>query len=413
MIKIQISDIDTFKSDYLLKIKKHIVKRITNLKYAVSHLRDPDHINNNERSSAKYSTKHIIDLIRDKVIDINDLKVAEYKNTLLNYKNGAVVKAIDLEPLSVFLDYLLDDTNNSLNDLLICAPENLFTKNTKLLNDFNINEEIYIKILKNAFLYDRTIGEKIREFFHEKNIINCCPYCNMASSLFSTNEVTKKIADQHHLDHFFDKATYPLLSLSVFNLVPSDFVCNSANKLEIHFSDELHLNPYISGFKNDMKFEPIMEAFGEEVQSISLKLHADRDSDIWKQLIGDEDFQDLAPEHGNVNVFQLHKKYNNSGILFKTKKLVKKFRNLAANELSIRNILDEIENNPEENYQNFKDWYEDEIMTKFHQKDFGEVIFSKLNRDVLDFVFDNYPENFHESVNNILSNSYHPAYGGE
>lgn len=52
-------------------------------------------------------------------------------------------------------------------------------------------------------------------------------------------------------------------------------------------------------------------------------------------------------------------------------------------------------------------------MTKFHQKDFGEVIFSKLNRDVLDFVFDNYPENFHESVNNILTNSYMPENGAE
>ena len=102
-----------------------------------------------------------------------------------------------------------------------------------------------------------------------------------------------------------------------------------------------------------------------------------------------------------------------TGILFTARKLVKKFRNVAANEQSLRRILDEIEDSPQDNYQNFRDWYEDEIMTKFHQKDFGEVIFSKLNRDVLDFVFDNYPENFHESVNNILTNSYMPENGAE
>lgn len=413
MIKIQISNIEEFKSDYLLKVKNDVIKRIKYLKYSVSHLIDPDNISNNEIAKAKHSTKHIIDLIRDSKISIDDLVVAKYKNTLLTYTTGFVITHVDLNPLLNFLNYLLDDANGSLNNLLICAPENLFTKNTTLLNDHRINSEIYINILKNAFLYDSEIGINIRQFFHEKNITNYCPYCNMASALYSTNDETGKIADQHQLDHFFDKATHPLLSLSVFNLVPTDYNCNSANKGAIHFSDELHLNPYITGFKNDMKFVPIMDAFGEVVQSISLKLHADRNSYVWKQLIGDEDFQDLAPEHGNINVFQLYKRYNNSGILFTARKLVKKFRNVAANEQSLRRILDEIEDSPQDNYQNFRDWYEDEIMTKFHQKDFGEVIFSKLNRDVLDFVFDNYPENFHESVNNILTNSYMPENGAE
>ncbi|MBP1163476.1 hypothetical protein JOE44_000360 [Chryseobacterium sp. PvR013] len=413
MIKIQISDIDTFKSDYLLKIKEDIVKRITNLNYAVSHLRDPDHINDNERSSAKHSTKHIIDLIRDKVIDIKDLKVAEYKNTLLNYKNGGEVMDTDLEPLSVFLDYLLDDTNDSLKDLLICAPEDLFTNNTKLLDDFNINEEIYIKILKHAFLYDSDIGGKVRQFFHEKNITEFCPYCNISRAFYSVNPVTGKIADQHQLDHFFDKATYPLLSLSLFNLVPSDSVCNTANKHEIHFSDELHLNPYISGFKNDMKFEPLMDEFGKEVLGIDIKLKIDRNSLRWKQLIGDQDEIHLAPKHGNINVFQIHTKYNAKSIYAQTSGLIQMFRDLATNEKSIRDILNSIQEDEQDNYENFKSWYEKYARGRFHQKNFGELEHSKLYRDLLDFVFENYPQNFHESVNDILTNSYLPECGGE
>lgn len=413
MIKIQISNIEEFKNDYLLKVKDDVIKRIKYLKYSVSHLIDPDNISSNEIAKAKHSTKHIIDLIRDSKISIDDLVVAKYKNTLLTYTTGFVITHVDLNPLLNFLNYLLDDANGSLNNLLICAPENLFSKNTTLLNDHRINSEIYINILKNTFLYDSAIGEKARQFFHEKNIVVFCPYCNITRAFFRVNPVTGKIADQHQLDHFFDKATYPLLSLSVFNLIPSDSVCNTTNKHNTHFTDDLHLNPYISGYKNDVKFEPIMDEFGKKVLEIDIKLKVDRNSSRWKQLIGDQDEIHLAPEHGNINVFQIHTKYNSNNIYTQTSGLIQMFRDLASNEKSLRDILDTIQENEEDSYKNFKTWYKKYARTSFQQKDFGKIEYSKLYRDLLDYVFENYPQNFHKSINNVLNNSYLPEYGAE
>lgn len=413
MIKIQISDIEEFKSDYLLKVKDEVIKRIIYLKYSVSHLIDPINISDNEMDKAKHSTRYIIDLIRDRKISIDDLVVAKYKNTLTTYTTGFTIIPVDLNPLLIFLNYLLDDTNNSLNDLLICEPENLLTKNTKLLDDYSINSEIYIKILKNAFLYDSKVGEKARQFFHKKNIVHFCPYCNLTRAFFSVNPVTGKIADQHQLDHFFDKASYPLLSLSVFNLIPSDSVCNTMNKRTIHFTDDLHLNPYISGYKNDVKFEPIMDSFGKRVLGIDVKLKADRNSSVWKQLIGDQDDIHLAPEHGNINVFQIHTKYNFNDIYTQTSELIQLFRDLASNEKSLKDILDTVQENEDDSYENFKTWYKRYVRTSFHQKDFGKSEKSKLNRDLLDYVFENNPQNFHESINDILNRSYLSEYGAE
>lgn len=413
MIKIQINDIDTFKRDYLLKIKNDIVKRIANLRNSTSHLADPTNINDDEIVDAKHITKNILDLIRNKKIDRKELNKAVYKQTLQNYMVGATVETVNWDSLLEFLDYLLDDSNSCLDELLVGAPDSLSTKNTDLLNQFNINSERCIKILKNAFLYDSTIGIKVRQFFHEKNITVFCPYCNISRAFYSANDITGQIADQHQLDHFFDKATYPLLSLSAFNLIPSDSVCNTANKHEVNFSDELHLNPYISGFKNDMKFEPVMNAFGQEVQEIKIKLNVDRHSARWKQLIGNQDDINLAPKHGNINVFQIHKKYNLKSIHDQTSSLIQIFRDLANNEQSLRRILNLIEESQEDNYENFKSWYEKYARAKFHQKDFGKIEYSKLYRDLLDYVFTIYPENFHERVNKILTDSYMPINGGE
>lgn len=413
MIKIQISDIESFKRDYLSKIKDEIVKRITNLKNSASHLKDPANIDDDQIVDAKHITKNVLDLIRNIKIDKRRLNKAVYKQTLQNYRVGATVTTVDWDSLLRFLNYLLDDSNHCLEELLVGAPESLSTTNTNLLNKFSINSEIYIDILKNAFSYDSTIGIKVRQFFHEKNITVFCPYCNISRAFYSTNDTTGQIADQHQLDHFFDKATYPLLSLSAFNLIPSDSVCNTANKNEINFSDELHLNPYISGFKNDMKFEPLMNAFGEQIQEIKIKLNVDRHSVRWKQLIGNQNDINLAPKHGNINVFQIHKKYNLESIHEQTSSLVQMFRDLASNEQSLRGILNLIEESPEDNYENFKSWYEKYARTKFHQREFGKIEYSKLNRDLLDFVFANSSGNFHERVNNILTDSYLPANGGE
>lgn len=73
--------------------------------------------------------------------------------------------------------------------------------------------------------------------------IKTCPYCNLS------NEVTiiaaKAGRERPAIDHFFDKAHYPLFAISVGNFIPSCHHCNSTYKGTMDFFAANHLNPLV------------------------------------------------------------------------------------------------------------------------------------------------------------------------
>ena len=222
------------------------------------------------------------------------------------------------------------------------------------INSIYITDEVEISILKSGFDYGGDLGKKVRAFFHGLTIFKTCSYCNTMKARHTNNRKTGKTADQFHLDHFFSQTDHPLLALSLYNLVPADPTCNVDNKSTILFTDTLHLNPYVSGFKRDMVFLPILDPLAETIQEIELKINVDRHSDRWKQLIGDEDELDIAIEHGNLNVFQIYTKYNDDDLYRQMDWLLSNYRKVARNERSLRDILDAIEEDKSDPYQNFK-----------------------------------------------------------
>lgn len=85
--------------------------------------------------------------------------------------------------------------------------------------------------------------------------VEVCPYCNRQYiTPYQRGSKTKSTAD---LDHFFPKSIFQLLSLSLFNFVPSCQICNSrfklARSLEI-------LYPYNDGFNDNAYFEVKLNA---------------------------------------------------------------------------------------------------------------------------------------------------------
>ncbi len=72
--------------------------------------------------------------------------------------------------------------------------------------------------------------------------VNVCPYCNI-NSTFTIENGTRP-----EFDHFYDKTTYPILSLSFYNLIPSCHICNSSLKGDKNFSLKTHIHPYIDSF---------------------------------------------------------------------------------------------------------------------------------------------------------------------
>ncbi len=81
--------------------------------------------------------------------------------------------------------------------------------------------------------------------------VNVCPYCNRQ---FTTTYQSDDGRTRPQLDHFFNKATYPYLAVSFFNLIPSCYVCNANLKGSEAFSLETHIHPYEEGFEHYKTF---------------------------------------------------------------------------------------------------------------------------------------------------------------
>ncbi|MEH7085409.1 hypothetical protein V7139_22085, partial [Neobacillus drentensis] len=80
--------------------------------------------------------------------------------------------------------------------------------------------------------------------------IEVCPYCNR--QYITKYEEEGELKSTADLDHFFPKSVFQLLSLSIYNFVPSCQICNSRFKLAK--SSEI-LYPYDRGFDSDSYFE--------------------------------------------------------------------------------------------------------------------------------------------------------------
>ena len=122
----------------------------------------------------------------------------------------------------------------------------------KLVDSKTLTAKLKEYILK-AFNYTYHRGNKLIDFAKILNI-KSCPYCNMHYTLYADKKEknkTDKLA-KFQFDHFFDKSTYPMLSMSLYNLIPSCSICNNS-KSTTRLS--LSYNPYYSDISKRFKFK--------------------------------------------------------------------------------------------------------------------------------------------------------------
>lgn len=105
--------------------------------------------------------------------------------------------------------------------------------------------------------------------------VKTCPYCNLHYTLtirdFNTQDKQVLMAKMQ-FDHFFDKATYPYLSMSLYNLIPSCPICNQG-KSQSQLSLEFH--PYYSNLNELYKFRvknPLSLYVGNTKDQVELEL---------------------------------------------------------------------------------------------------------------------------------------------
>lgn len=136
-------------------------------------------------------------------------------------------------------------------------------------------------IVKEVFNYDKKITPKISKLqpkiakFFEDNIeVHTCYFCNIEFiNKFSTSKKTK---NGFTLDHFIDKGTYPYLALSLYNFVPSCYVCNSKIKgtqsikaiaptsQKFNFDDKVKFKTFLSNPNLQIDEEADIELFLKE-----------------------------------------------------------------------------------------------------------------------------------------------------
>jgi hypothetical protein len=132
--------------------------------------------------------------------------------------------------------------NCSLEDVL-CGD---FEKLKEIKNAVGSKYSSKTNIMKQFFNYDKKSSSfnaktsyfqrKISEFFQENIEVHTCYYCNI--DFVNTFKKAKETKNAFTLDHVFEKATYPFLALSLYNLVPSCYTCNSKVKdSKIEFND--------------------------------------------------------------------------------------------------------------------------------------------------------------------------------
>ncbi len=157
----------------------------------------------------------------------------------------------------------------SLNDVLLAKPYKLYEiaqwskkkiyfiplkneyKHSERYTFFNINFN-FINDLYNNFTKKK---QEYNAYDLAKSLnVNTCPYCNINSIYTVIDENNEKII-RPEFDHFFDKATYPILALSLYNLIPSCHQCNSNLKGKEKFDLGNYLHPYIDNIDKHIKFK--------------------------------------------------------------------------------------------------------------------------------------------------------------
>ncbi|WP_323595389.1 HNH endonuclease [Aliarcobacter butzleri] len=139
--------------------------------------------------------------------------------------------------------------------------------------------------IKSFFNYDKAkstkfipliskLQPKISNFFQENIEVHTCYYCNI--DFINTFKKNNKTKNAFTLDHVLEKADYPYLALSLYNLVPSCYVCNSKVKDSKILFDEFSPTNKDFDFDERVKFKSFIS---------NINLQIEKEQDFYIKLI--------------------------------------------------------------------------------------------------------------------------------
>lgn len=222
--------------------------------------------------------------------------------------------------------------------------------------------------------------------------IEVCPYCqrNYISNYAENNdkkceeEDNKKVEEKKFeenndekttatLDHFYPKADYPFLALSLYNFVPSCQVCNSIFKKDADTRDSIY--PYEEGFDElGVKFktskEAIYEILGEKDSDFSVEIDC-------KNIEDKEKENKVKKSIGNLGLDRVYKKSHNQYI----QNLLYTVEKYPENYLEACGEMFENDNNKK---KQLEEYFKDIVKEPYRKRiENGEPL-AKLTKDILE-----------------------------
>jgi len=135
----------------------------------------------------------------------------------------------------------------------------------------------------------------ISKFFEKYVEVHTCYFCNIEFINKFKSSADGEFKNGFTLDHYIDKATYPYLALSLYNLIPSCYTCNS----KVKGIDEINnLSPSSVKFDFDTKVK-----FKTFMQNRNLQINKEQDF----ALILKEDFSLEYKDY--IDGFMLNERY--------------------------------------------------------------------------------------------------------
>lgn len=200
----------------------------------------------------------------------------------------------------IFYNELIADVEDITTSIIIAKPERLQERAKYYTANFSgILGKEFRKFLKNSCFFYGTY-QKWGAYELAKDLgVNVCPYCNRQ---YTFTLSTSAGNTRPQFDHFIDRATFPYLSLSFYNLVPSCSICNTSLKGTKKFSLKTHIHPYIEGFAEDACFTILPKSI-DFINGVS-------DSYKIKIDVKAADKEKAARIKKNIEVFKLVELYN-------------------------------------------------------------------------------------------------------
>ncbi|WP_339173117.1 hypothetical protein NSQ55_10665 [Paenibacillus sp. FSL H7-0943] len=279
---------------------------------------------------------------------------------------------------------LLTYLHKNLNTILIGNPSELYriitALNKKKLFLFEGNDNQWLEFLgkcNEIFVkdYEEFVNREIGvnnlwcayKYVEELNI-TICPYCN-SQFVFYYN--TEKGKTRPVLDHYFDKATYPFLAISIHNLIPCCKICNS----DFKGTKTMYYNKFLNPFE---------ECFGEEV-FFEKKLYQQDNLDYHAAIIGESFKYDLKINTTKASR-ALKEKVNNNNDLFHIEDIYNSYHKRYVNDLIIKTTIynDLYLSNLSETFNKL---FNNQVELRQHlipnEKEANVVLLSKLTNDIV------------------------------